>query len=99
MEKSADYRGCRIKVAVHPTAGPRLNTSYTITPETEEAKAAFLQVPGSGGATYRDIDKGQGADPLDEAADFTIKIAQTDVDAVHAMAAPGRSPLDDQNRT
>jgi len=87
MEKTADYRGCQIKVGVYPTAGTRLNSYYTITPETEEAKATFLQVPGRNGATYRDIDQGQDADPLDEAADITIAIARTDIDAVYAMAA------------
>jgi len=87
MKRVSHHRGFDIEVTVSETNGPRLHTKYTITPQTDEARSVYTAVvPKSGGETTRDIDKFQGADPMAEAADFTVADACGDIDATYAMA-------------
>jgi len=87
MEKKTDhYRGCRIDAVVTPATEPKLHTSYKVTPETEEAKAAYRGVPGSSSETHRDLDRSGGPDPIAEAMKFTISQAKGEIDHIFMQA-------------
>jgi hypothetical protein len=93
MERTAEYRGCRIDASVSPTTGPQLNAVYQITPLTEEAMVIFggqwKGVASAGAKTRRDMPKSGSADPLADAMEEILDMAAREIDAIFAATKSG----------
>jgi|SRR5882724_9052751 len=97
MERTTEYRGCRIDALVFATSARlKLSTVYQITPLTEQAAGVFggdwKRIAKAGTTLLRELES-SGGDAVHETMESTLRLATQVIDGLFAVAEGEQAKL------